>query len=168
VDSLPDVESEADSSKNPVAQTCSVLQQLEDILPQAQRESRTRGLVLHANNPRPTQTVSLGGYLFTATLPRSWPARTLLQDDGAMLLLQTAPDEFLIAGTSLGITVSADPDVREGVAGIASIEEGSRTNGEWTTTRCPNGDQNNQGRTIMLPDHRFALLRVKLYTIPSR
>jgi beta-galactosidase GanA len=168
VDSLPEVESEADSSKNPVAQTYSVLQQLEDILPQAQREGRARGLVLHASNPRPSQTVSLGGYLFTATLARSWPARNLLQDDGAMLLLQTAPDEFLIAGTSLSITVSADPDMREGVAGITSVEVGSRTHGDWTTTRRLNGDQTNQGRTIMLPDHHVALLRVKLYTIPSR
>lgn len=168
VDSLPDVENEADADKNPVAQTYSVLQQLEDILPQAQRDGRTRGLVLHANNPRPSQTVSLSGYLFTATLARSWPARNLLQDDGAMLLLQTAPDEFLIAGTSLSLTVSADPDLREGVAGITSVEEGSRANGEWATARHLNGDQTNQGRTIMLPGHHFALLRVKLYSIPSR
>jgi hypothetical protein len=168
VDSLPDVENEADAIKNPVAQTYATLQQLEDILPQAQREGRTRGLVLHANNPRPTQTVSLGGYLFTATLARSWPARTLLQDDGAALLLQTAADEFLVAGTALSITVSADPDVREGVAGITSVEEGSRINGEWSTARRLNGDQTNQGRNIMLPDHHVALVRVKLYTIPSQ
>jgi len=168
VDSLPDVDSEAGDSKNSLAQTYSVLEQLQDILPQAQREGRTRGLVLHLSSPRPTQTVSLGGYLFTATLARSWPARTLLQDDGAMVLLQTAPDEFLIGGTSLSISVSVDPDVREGIAGIASVEEGSRAHDEWITSRRLNGDQDNQGRTISLPDHQVKLLRVKLYTIPSR
>ena len=83
VDTLPDVETEADDSKNPLAQSYAVLGELGDILPQAQREARTRGLVLHANSPRPSQTVSLGGYLFTAALARSWPARNLLQDDGA-------------------------------------------------------------------------------------
>ncbi|MGB2643380.1 MAG: DUF5597 domain-containing protein [Candidatus Acidiferrum sp.] len=170
VDSLPDVEegSDAQSSKNPLAQAYAVLQQLEDIVPQAQREGRTRGLVLHVSSPRPLQTVSLGGYLFTATLARSWPARNLLQDDGAMIVVQTAPDEFLIAGTSLSINVSMDPDVKEGVAGIASVEAGSRMQGKWVAAQRLNGDQDNQGRSISLPDHRFALLRVKLYTIPSR
>ena len=168
VDSLPDVASDTDDAKNPVAQSYSVLQQFGDVLPQAQREDRTRGLVLHVNSPRPTQTVSLDGYLFTAALARSWPARALLQDDGAMIILQTGPDEFLIGGTSLSISVSVDPNVREGIAGIASVEEGSRANGQWTTIRRLNGDQTNQGRSIMLPDHRVSLLRVKLYAIPSR
>jgi Domain of unknown function (DUF5597)/Beta-galactosidase len=168
VDSLTDVASDSDGAKNPLAQSYSVLQQLGDILPQAQRDGRTRGLVLHVNSARPAQTVSLGGYLFTATLARSWPARTLPQDDGAMILLQTGPDEFLIGGTSLSISVSVDPDAREGIAGITSVEEGSRANGQWTTTHRLNGDQTNQGRSIMLPDHRVSLLRVKLFAIDSR
>lgn len=167
VDNLPDAEAD-DSGKNPLAQSYAVLRQLEDLLPQAQREDRTRGLVLHASNPRPAQTVSLGGYLFTATLARSWPARNLLQDDGAMIVLQTGPDEFLIAGTALSVTVSVDADARGGIAGIGSVEEGSRADGQWSTARRLNGDQNNQGRTISLPDHQFKLLRVKLYTIASR
>lgn len=167
VDTLPDVETAADDSKNPLAQSYAVLQQLGDILPQAQREDRTRGLVLHVSSPRPSQTVSLGGYLFTASLARSWPARNLLQDDGAMLVLQTGPDEFFVAGTALSVTVSVDVEAREGISGIAGIEEGSRVNGEWMTARRLNGDQDNQGRTVLLPDHQFKLLRVTLYTIAS-
>jgi beta-galactosidase GanA len=168
VDSLPDVENEADESKNQLAQSYAVLQELEGLLPQAQREGRTRGIVLHASNYRAAQTVSLRGYLFTATLARSWPARNLLQDDGAMMVLQTGPDEFLIGGTALSITVSADVDEKDGIAGIASVEEGTRANGTWTTLRRLNGDQDNQGRTISLPDHQCKLLRVKLYTIPAK
>ena len=168
VDSLPDAGTDGDGSKNPLAQSYAVLQQLEDILPQAQSKGQTRGLVLHVSSPRPTQTVSLGGYLFTATLARSWPARNLLQDDGAMIVLQTSPDEFLIGGTALSITVSVDVEEREGIAGIASVEEGSRARREWITTARLNGDQDNQGRTIFLPDHECKLLRVKLYTIPAR
>jgi len=164
VDTLPDVETAADESKkpNPLAQSYAVLQELADILPQAQREGRTRGLGLHVGSPRSSQTVSLGGYLFTATLARSWPSRNLLQDDGAMIVLQTGPDEFYIGGTALNVTVSVDVEAREGIAGIASLEEGSRINGEWTTARRLNGDQDNQGRSILLPDHQFKLLRVKL------
>jgi beta-galactosidase GanA len=166
VDSLPDVE--ANDTKNPLAQSYAVLQELNDLLPAAQREDRTRGLVLHANSLRPSQTGSLGGYLFTASLARSWPARTLLEDDGAMLLLQTGTDEFLIAGTTLSLTVSVDPDARTGTAAIAAVEEGARSQGKWLTLRRLNGDRTNQGRSILLPDHHCALLRVTLYTIASQ
>ncbi len=166
VDSISDVETGPDQGKNSLAQSYSVLQQLEDILPRAQREGKTRGLVLHASSPRSTQTVSLGGYLFTATLARSWPARNLLQDDGAMIAVQTGSDEFLIGGAALSITVSKDVDRGDGIAGIASVEEGSRVRGEWVTELRLNGDQSNQGRSVSLPAHGFKLLRVKLYTIP--
>jgi Domain of unknown function (DUF5597)/Beta-galactosidase len=165
VDSLPDVGTAGDDSKNPLAQSYALLRQLEDILPQAQREGRTRGLVLHASSPRGSQTVSLGGYLFSASLARSWPARTLLQDDGAMIVVQTGPDEFLIGGSAVSITIAADPDVKEGNGGIVSVAEGSLKRGEWSTKRRLNGDQNDQGRTILM-DHQFQLFRVKLYTIP--
>ena len=167
VDSLSNNGTQAEDAKNPLAQSYSLLEQLGDILPAAQREGKTRGLVLHASGPRPARTVSLGGYLFTATLARSWPARNLLQDDGAMIVLQRGPDEFLIGGTALSVSVAVDADVSDGVAGIASVEEGSRTQGQWMTERRLNGDQTNQGRGISLPDHQFKLLRVKLYTIPS-
>jgi Domain of unknown function (DUF5597) len=66
------------------------------------------------------------------------------------------------------ITVSKDVDAGDGMAGIASVEEGSRVRGEWETERRLNGDQNNQGRSVSLPAHGFKLLRVKLYTIPKR
>ena len=168
VDSIPETAASSAAEKNPLAGSYSVLEQLQDILPQAQREGRTRGLVLHANSPRPTQTVSLGGYLFTAALVRSWPERKILQDDGAMIIVQTGNDEFLIGGTALAISVARDSDLGEGIAGIVSVEEGSRSGGQWKTERRLNGDESNQGRNISLPAHEFKLLRVKLYTIPQR
>ena len=82
-----------------------------------------------------------------------------------MILLQTGPDEFLIGGTALSISVSADVETREGIVGIASVEEGSRPQEEWTTARRLNGDQDNQGRIVFLPDHQFKLLCVKVYII---
>jgi beta-galactosidase GanA len=162
VDSISDTE----SAPSPLAQSYAALEQLADILPQAQREAKTRGLVLHASSPRSTQTVFLGGYLFTAALARSWPTRTLLQDDGALIVIQTGPDEFLVSGTGLAVAVSKDVDAGDGIAGIAGVEEGFRVEGQWKTTRVLNGDQTNQGRDLILPAHAFGILRVKLYTIP--
>ncbi|MCT6967286.1 DUF5597 domain-containing protein, partial [Salmonella enterica] len=80
------------------------LESLGDLLPAAQADGRTRALVLHAGSPRPTQTVALGGYLFSGTLSRSWPKKELLTDDGAMLVLQSGADEFYVIGS--GLTVS--------------------------------------------------------------
>jgi len=167
VDSIPAPAGNT-AERGSLADSYSVLEQLAEILPPAQREGRTRGLALHVSSPRPTQTVALGGYLFTATLARSWPERKILQDDGAMIVVQTGEDEFLVGGAALTITVTKDIDAGEGIAGIVSIEEGSRTGGKWITERRLNGDQSNQGRNISLPAHGFNLLRVKLYTIAAR
>jgi beta-galactosidase GanA len=168
IDSLPDVTDEGTTTKNPVAESYAMLDQVRDILPQAQREGRTRGLLLHASGPRATQTVSLDGYLFQATLARSWPAKSLLQDDGAMILINISAGEFLIGGTGLSVTVSKDLDVGGGTSGLTSVEEVSRVGGKWVTLRRLNGDENNQGRSISLPAHQFRLLRVRLYTIPTQ
>lgn len=84
-----------------------------------------------------------------------------------MLLVQTADNEFFVAGSAITATVSKDLESGKGIAGIATVEEGSRVQGQWKVLRRLNGDQTNQGRDISLPAHAFTLLRVKLYTIPQ-
>jgi Domain of unknown function (DUF5597) len=146
-----------------------LLDTIRDLLPAAQIAGRTRGLVLHKNSPRPTQTVALGGYLFEATLSRSWPARSVIADDGAMLILHTSSGEFYIVGSGLTVSFARDPDADAGVAAIESVEQVSRTSGEWTTETGLNGDQTNQGRQLLLDPHRLHIYRVRLYSItPNR
>lgn len=145
-----------------------LLDSMSDVLPAAQAAGRTRGLVLHTTSARPTQTVALGGYLFQATLSRSWPARAIIADHGAMLVLQTAADEFYIAGVGLTVSFTRDADVDAGIAGIESVEEVSRSAGKWTTLRRLNGDQTNQGRQLLMDAHRAEIYRVRLYTIQQK
>jgi len=125
----------------------------------------TRGLALHASNWRPTQTVALGGYLFDATLSRSWPTERLAVTDGGMLILQTAPGEFYAIGSGLTVSIARDPDVDSDIAGIESVEQVSRKAGEWVTERRLNGDQSNQGRQLLLDPHEPHIYRVRLYSI---
>lgn len=141
-----------------------VLEDLNESVLDAQAKGKIRALVLHASSPRPTRTVALGGYLFDATLSRTWPARTLATDDGAMLVIETAPDEFLVAGSGLSVTITRDPDTDARTAGIASIEQVAKQNGQWVTERRLNGDQSNQGRQLMLDAHDVRVYRVKLYS----
>jgi beta-galactosidase GanA len=165
IESLALPEKESDP-KPEMVQLYELLDSMRDLLPAAQAAGLTRGLILHAASPRPTQTVALGGYLFEATLSRSWPARTILAEDGAMLVLQSSPDEFYILGSGLTVSFARDPDADTRIAGIASVEQVSRVSGQWTTERRLNGDQTNQGRQLLLDPHRPRIFRVRLYSLP--
>jgi beta-galactosidase GanA len=164
IDGLKLPEKEQDP-KPEMMQTYETLDSIRDLLPAAQAAGSTRGLVLHTTSLRPTQTVALGGYLFEATLSRSWPARTIIADDGAMLVLQASPGEFYIAGSGLTVSFARDPDIEAGIAGIESVEQVSRASGKWIIERRLNGDQTNQGRQLQLDPHRMHIYRVRLYSI---
>jgi hypothetical protein len=140
-----------------------VIEDLNDDVLVAQAKQQIRGLALHSSSARPTRTVALGGYLFEVTLARTWPARTLATDDGAMLVIETAPDECLVAGSGLTVTITRDPDTDDHASGIVSIEQVSKHNGQWTAERRLNGDQSNQGRQLMMDAHDIHVFRVKLY-----
>ena len=146
-----------------IAQTYAALEDLGDLVLDAQRTGRSRGLVLHASSPRATQTVALGGYLFEATLSRSWPAKTLLTDDGAMIILEKSEGEFYISGRGLTVNFYRDPDVDKKIGGIGSIEEVKREGGKWITQRRLNGDQSNQGRQLSMAANQMHIYKVVLY-----
>lgn len=151
-----------------IASVYDILSQLSESLLASQAAGKSRGLVLHRDSPRPTRTIALGGYLFEATLSRSWPARTLATDDGAMLVIEAKPNEFFIAGSGLSVSFARDPDADNKVSAIASIEEVIRVNGEWVTQRRLNGDQSNQGRQLQMDPHQMRIYRVVLYTTDRR
>jgi beta-galactosidase GanA len=165
VDDLKVPES-ADSAEPTLAQVYAALTSLGEALPEAQSANRTRGIVLHANSPRSIQTVELGGYLFQASLSRSWPSNALLANDGALLLLESAANEFLVVGSGLAVQMSRDPDTDAKIAGIASIEEVSKAGSEWNVSTRLNGDQSDQGRRLIMDAHRVRIYRVRLYAIP--
>ncbi len=142
-----------------------VLGSLSDMMAAAQVDGKMRGMVLNEDSPRPTQTVALGGYLFDATLARSWPAKSLLSKHGAMVVIEAGPDEFYIAGSGLYVSFARDLDVDDAVGGIGSIEEVRREDDRWVTVRRLNGDQSNQGRELLMDPHGFHVYRVRLYAI---
>jgi hypothetical protein len=158
--------SNASGSGPTIKEVYEVLDSISDVLLAHQTSEGTRGVVLHSNSPRATQTVALGGCLFEATLSRSWPAKTLLTDDGAMIIVQSTENEFYIAGTGLTVSFFRNPDVDSAVARIESIEEVTRSNGNWSTQRRLNGDQTNQGRQLLMAAHHVRVYRVLLYATP--
>ncbi len=165
VDSIP---SEAPKSADApwIADVYAVLGSFSDAILEAQQKNQIRALVLHATSPRPSQTVSLGGFLFRATLSRTWPARQLATQDGAMMVLQSAPNEFLVVGSGLTVTILRDPDTDDQAAQIAGVEQAAHANGQWVTERVLNGDQTDQGRALQMDAHQIRIYRVKLVTYP--
>lgn len=163
VDSLP-AAPDAKQSGAALSDEYELLDQLQPLLIAAQQKNATRALVVHELSFRPFQTVCLGGYLFRAGLARTWPARTLGEKDGAMLVMETAPNEFYILGAGLTVDFQRDPDTDNQVAGIAGIDRLAFVNGRWVAQERLNGDQSNQGRQLLMDAHAFHLYRVRLYT----
>jgi Domain of unknown function (DUF5597)/Beta-galactosidase len=155
-----------DTDGSRLADVYRLVDQLGDRFIRAQEAGQTRGLVLHLTSPRPTQTVALDGYLFRATLARSWVTQKPLTADGAMLIMQSAPGEFYVLGSGLAVSFLRDPDVGAGIAGIADITRLAWKDGGWTVAEQMNGDQSDQGRELLLDAHAIRLYRVRLYTYP--
>ncbi|MBV9147262.1 MAG: DUF5597 domain-containing protein [Acidobacteria bacterium] len=165
VDSLKPPQKD-DDPRPELMQTYELLESVRDLIVAAQASSSTRGLVLHTTSARPTQTVSLGGFLFEATLSRSWPARAVIADDGGMMIFHSSENEFYIIGSGLTISIARDADLDGRIAGIESVEQVSRMQGRWNVERRLNGDQTNQGRQVLLDPHHPHIYRVRLFTIP--
>ncbi len=163
VDSLP-AAGEPEQTGPRVADVYADLEQMSNLILQAQAKDAIRALVLHEASPRPARTIALGGFLFRASLSRSWPARNLEAKDGAMMVIEAGPGEFYLLGSGLSVTFLRDPDVDNRIAGIASIEEGSYADGKWVTRHRLNGDQSDQGRELLMDPHAFHVYLVQLYT----
>jgi len=85
-----------------------------------------------------------------------------------MLIMQASRGEFYILGSGLTITVTRDPDVDSGLAGIESVEQVSRASRQWITERRLNGDQTNQGRQLLLDPRLPHIYRLRLCSVPSQ
>jgi hypothetical protein len=149
-------------SEADVSGAYAVLGSVGDLILKAQAEGKIRGVVMGESSARATKTVAMGGYLFEATMARSWGERKLLSSNGAMVVIESAVNEFYVAGSGLTISFARDPDVDEKVGGIASVEEVRRDGDGWVTVRRMNGDQTNQGRGLMMGGE-FRVYRVRLY-----
>ncbi|EGY01184.1 beta-galactosidase [Nitrospirillum viridazoti Y2] len=113
-------------------------------------------------------TRTLGDYRFTVSFIDSWTPKA--EQDIAShggLIVQTGPEEYLIAGRGLIVTVAGEPGPKgDGpvLAGIDKAVEGTfDAQGHWMPGRYLNGDQTHQGRHIRLPPDQFQIQRVTFY-----
>lgn len=103
---------------------------------------------------------SFGPWDLTVTMVDPWTPKES-QDFASHggLVIQTGPDEFIVAGRGITITFATEG----GSVGLESVRELGWQDGKWVDGRWLNGDQTHQGRHVRLPPTAFGVQRVKLY-----
>ena len=159
-------------SDSPLARAYHVLGQITPLVARAQTEGRIIGVSL--NREKGLQTIKFGGYTIEASLPRSWRSKEYTADNAYGLIIQTAEDAFIVAGSNLTLVFVPDSP-GPAMAGFESIYEGNYINGEWKAGRLLNGDNimvdydlagqaavNRTGTAVKLQGDP-AIIQVKLY-----
>ena len=167
------IESIGDPAAKYLAASYALLAQLEPLILTLQGKGAMAGLLSEGPEQRQPQQVRLGGYVLAATFERGTPpalADGVIAPTGSAaaapppsggLVLATAPDEFVIAGTAVTVTfASATAGQR---TGLLQTEEGRFVAGRWENVRWLNGDETHQGRHVRLEPGRFSMQRVRLY-----
>jgi len=131
------------------------------------------------NVPDRPERGELAGIVFEATFERSGmdagPQNTVLPTlgvgrweapagtpCGAAMVLQTAPEEFILLG--MGAVVTFSPADGQGRIGIEQAQQGRfDPEGRWHGGRWLNGDETHQGRHIDLRGDHWQAQRVRLY-----
>jgi beta-galactosidase GanA len=82
--------------------------------------------------------------------------------DGAAMVLQVGPEDFVIVG--MGTTITFAPADGAGKIGIDRVQEGRyEKDGTWVGGRWLNGDETHQGRHVRFNDGEWSVQRVTLY-----
>ncbi len=167
------IESIGEGAAKLLAASYDLVAQLEPLLVGLQGRGMTAGLLPEGPEQKQPQQVRLDGYVLQASFERGAPpalADGVIVPTGAApatpppsggLVLATAPDAFVVAGT--GVTITFAPTEPGRRVGILSAEEGRFVAGEWENTRWLNGDETHQGRHIRLEPGRFSIQRFSLY-----
>jgi beta-galactosidase GanA len=148
---------------------------LRQLAPQILEHQASRTIsAVHLNAQNPTEKISLGGYVLQAGLLANRRTNQM-PERGYGIILATAPDEFLVAGSDLQISFATDPYSDETV-GLGPVEEGRFENGQWVPGRRLNGDEimlsynvpalvaaHQTGTGLRFSGVRPTIQRVKLY-----
>lgn len=164
------IESVDERQPNPLASVYELLGQLSPAILAAQGLGRMSGF-----RPRVLEdgtvldepvSETLGKYRFTVSFvdTQAPQSEQNLAGHGG-LIIQTGPEDYLVAGQ--GMIVTFEPAGAAGAthAGIDSDWEGRfDAGGAWIAGRRLNGDQTHQGRHLRLAPGQFQIQRLRLYS----
>ncbi|CAN5734042.1 DUF5597 domain-containing protein [soil metagenome] len=159
------IESENEASLS-LAKSYGILQQLSPIITNKQWLNMD-GFLLDKENK--STSIKMGHYNLTvtheATLSWSPEFKDSVWSTKGGIILQTAPDEFLVAGS--GLVVKFENTDTKLVTNIASADEVEYKSGTAIMGRRMNGDQDHQGRHIRFATNEWGIQKVQLYNAAS-
>jgi len=161
------IESISDKESERLTQGYGVLRQIAPIVFANQGSGRTLGfrpvVSYDGTVSDQPQKFALGDFEFTVSFIDRWtPREQQVTTSHGGLIVQLAPEEFLVAGSGFSLAFAA---IGPGpsVVGIDSAWEGRYVNGAWVPGRLLNGDETHQGRLLKMARERFGIQRLKLY-----
>jgi hypothetical protein len=150
---------------NELAASYDVLAQLTPLILKHQTDGGVAGVLLEQLTP--SQRVRLGNYTLEAvsSAPRAplfGPQPPAPAITPHAIFIAVGPDEYFVAGGGLSIVFTPETPGPP-IAGLATVEEGTFSNGRWVVRRELSGDQTSQGQRVQLPTGRETIQRVTLY-----
>ncbi len=158
------IESTDKPGEEPIGKLYKLLDNLMPVITANHGRQQMRGILVDKNNP--VMRFSLGDYTFEArhshVLGYEGTSRNETWIPAGAILVQTADNEFFLAGSGVVLTFSR-PEKPETITGILKADEGWFDNGKWKVYRHLNGDQTHQGRHIRIFLDDFSIQRFELY-----
>jgi beta-galactosidase GanA len=139
-----------------------VLQQLSPLLARVSK-GQIASVVQQAGETK--AAVELGGYELEVNYQdrrRAPTSPTANAVPAAALIINSGPNEFVVAGQGMTITFAAN-SAGPPLVGLSEVDEGSFADGKWVPGRRLNGDETNGGNFIILRHGAPAIQRVRLY-----
>ena len=163
-----------DVENDPMTRAYKVAGSMVEIILEAQSKDNITAVLL-GGDMNPSNEVTLGGYKFLAELGRGRRGPSEAQAQGYGLIINIAPDEYIIYGSNIQVSFSP-ATIGPAIAGIARADEGKYVNGIWKPRRRLNGDdimldydlakkalENKTGTGLRFGSGNEYLQRVKLY-----
>jgi hypothetical protein len=133
------IEARTDFENSALVPTYSLIRDLEPMILDHQSTGTIDGL--RVSPTQPEDCTEFGGYLWKMTRLSHWRAPEVpLHDFGGCLMMQTAPDTFLLAGLGGQIRFEMKA-LSDRIVGIAALDELVFEDGAWVTDRRFSGDE---------------------------
>jgi len=158
IDSFVEQERELLMDKNnEVGKGYAVLTKLAPIILQHEGRGEMAGFLLDKDHPQ--TTVELKGYRLDVSIDQIFETEA---KTGYGFVIALGRDEFLGAGRGFRVSFGLKGTGSTRL-GIASIDEGTFSDGAWIPGRRLNGDENDQGRFWRFAPHRINIEKAVLY-----
>ncbi|MCP9757173.1 mannonate dehydratase [Lacihabitans sp. CCS-44] len=158
------IESTQKPEEEPLGKMYGLIKELTPLITSHQGLGKIKGAMLSKSDQE--TIVRLGKYEFIVkhdyTLSWTPGARTETWPLASAIIIQTAENEFYIAGSGVVITTKSTENKDLNI-GILKVDEGNFIDKQWTVKRHLNGDQTHQGRHINIGTNQFAIQRVEFY-----